>query len=170
MNGRQTITNSLLATNCKSQIEPIVNEDLSIEKSDLVYDGIKKYLYERGLSPSALNVYLSNPMDFLLYHVLGLREKENVDSAIEPSTLGTVVHDSLEKLMIPYLGMSSDKLPKVGELMKKVPGLIKDELSEIYPKEYFKSGRLKILVPVLEKWIYTFLVNDLKRAGKPHFQ
>ena len=152
----------------KNELTPFVKNELTIEKSDEVYGAIKHYLFGRGLSPSALNVYLSNPMDFLLYHVLGLREKENVDLAVETSSLGTVIHDTLEEMYKPYLHLNSDSI-KVSEILKKVPGQLELELSKVYPKSYLESGRLNILLPVLKKWILNFLNIDKKRGVKSPF-
>lgn len=151
------------STIVKNRLEPFVKNELSIEKSDNVYEQIKNYLFNRGLSPSALNVYLSNPMDFLLYHVLGLREKENVDLAIETSTLGTVIHNTLEELYTPYLSKHSGSI-NMKEIIKPTKSLLIKELSKVYPESYLQSGRLKILVPVLEKWVQNFLWIDKKRG------
>jgi RecB family exonuclease len=102
-------------------------------------------------------------MDFLLYHVLELREKENVDLAVETSTLGTVIHDTLEELYKPYLSKSSDSI-EVKQLVKHIKSSLIAELSKVYPASYLNNGRLNILIPVLEKWVQNFLWIDKKRG------
>ncbi|MBD81622.1 MAG: hypothetical protein CL840_22070 [Crocinitomicaceae bacterium] len=153
----------------KNDLEPFVNKELIIEKSDRVHEAIKHYLFERGMSPSALNVYLSNPMDFLIYHVLGLREKENVDLSIETSSLGTVIHDTLEILYKPYRGKLSNTI-EYETLGTKILNQLVFELSKIYPKNYLENGRLKILLPILEKWVKNFLAIDKKRGEAEPFK
>ncbi|MGB0391062.1 MAG: RecB family exonuclease, partial [Salibacteraceae bacterium] len=136
------------------------DEKLSIDKSDEVLKQIKRYLFESGLSPSALNVLLNNPMDFLLFHILGLREKEEVTFTIETSTIGTIVHDTLENLYKPYVGKFSDKI-KIETIKPKINQLLNDELVNYYSTATLSSGRLNILIPVLKKWINSFVSYDL---------
>ena len=156
------------STIIKNELEPFVKNELSIEKSDRVHQEIENYLFQRGLSPSALNVYLSNPMDFLLYHVLGLREKENVDLTVETSTLGTVIHNALEELYLPFLKVNSSEIKY--EVMKgRIKGFLIAELSKVYPEGYLQNGRLKILIPVIEKWVQNFLLIDSKRGKQDPF-
>ncbi|MDE5607656.1 MAG: PD-(D/E)XK nuclease family protein [Muribaculaceae bacterium] len=52
----------------------------------------------RYLSASAINKFINCPVDFLLSVVEGYREDDEVKSFMDESTLGTVVHEVVEKL------------------------------------------------------------------------
>ena len=74
-------------------------------------------LVEKGLSASALNTYLSCPLDFYHRYILGLKEEEKLSNEIEANVLGTILHDSLENLYQPFLGtpLSLKKLSTIAD-------------------------------------------------------
>jgi hypothetical protein len=55
-------------------------------------------LFEKGLSPSALNTFIKCPLDFYYKYILGLREANEIEEQIEASTFGTFIHDVLEDI------------------------------------------------------------------------
>ena len=77
-------------------------------------------LTEKGLSASALNTYLTCPLDFYHRYILGLREENELSNEIEANVLGIILHDSLENLYQPLLGkpLNSSDLKKIAEEAK----------------------------------------------------
>ena len=145
-----------------------VDDQLAIEKSESVIVQLNRYLSERGLSPSALNVLLNNPMDFLLFHILGLREKEEATFVIETSTIGTIVHDTLENMYKPFIGKSSNQIT-LEKIKPNIDELLNNELIKYYSNDTLSSGRLNILIPVLKKWISDFVNFDLSKRVVKEF-
>lgn len=136
-------------------------ETFSILKTESVKVAIQSYLQDRGLSPSALNVYLSNPMDFLLYHVLGIREKEEVDTSVESHSLGTIIHNVLELLYEPFVNKQIKDYSKK-ELLKPLEELVKAEIENIFPSFTAFNAKTEILYPVVLNWVRNFCHYDLK--------
>lgn len=62
------------------------------------YDGSSKIEFHPKLSPSALNKYISCPLQFYLSYVAGLWEKEEKDETMEAKSLGLVLHRAMELL------------------------------------------------------------------------
>lgn len=59
----------------------------TVKGSDLVFELVLRYLTHDGLSPSALNEYLTSPPTFFAKRVLRLKESESL-----PMVIGTAVH------------------------------------------------------------------------------
>ncbi len=73
----------------------------SLTLSEAQRDALRRYLDPRSgryLSASAINKYINCPVDFLLSVVEGYREDDEVKTFMDESTLGTVVHEVVEKL------------------------------------------------------------------------
>jgi hypothetical protein len=63
-------------------------------------------LLKAGLSPSAINKWLENPREFFFNYLLQLGELEDIEEEMEHSTIGTLVHEILEKILEPFVGLA----------------------------------------------------------------
>ncbi len=80
-----------------------VEEPISIEKTSEVMDVLKhRFLLSEkesnGLSPSAINSYLSCPLQFYFRYIAGLEEEDEVQEEIDPILFGNILHDTMQKL------------------------------------------------------------------------
>jgi CRISPR/Cas system-associated exonuclease Cas4 (RecB family) len=123
-------------------------------------------LAEKGLSASALNTYLSCPLDFYYRYVLGLREEDELSNEIEANVLGTILHDSLENLYRPLLGkpLNSSDLKKIAEEAKV-------ELSRQFGKTFGFSavrGKHKLAFEASSTYLKNLIKIDQKlvKSGK----
>jgi ATP-dependent helicase/nuclease subunit B len=66
-------------------------------------------LFEAPISASALNKYMKCPLDFYYRHVLEFGEEDTIEEEVESSTLGTFIHNVLEKLYMPFARHNKDK-------------------------------------------------------------
>ena len=81
---------------------------LTAQKADAL--GRLRYLIqEKGLSPSALSIYITCPLKYYLKNIAQI-EDNSLEEEVRANTLGTIIHDSLELLFNPYL-------PKDGTLL-----------------------------------------------------
>jgi hypothetical protein len=107
-----------------------VNGDLTLEKDELMLTALRGVL-ERGLSPSALNEYISCTLKFYFSRLARFQENEEVEEALGADGFGTVVHDSLEHLLKPFeleqRDLTAADLPK---LLKKVPAEVQRQLRQ----------------------------------------
>jgi ATP-dependent helicase/DNAse subunit B len=58
---------------------------------------------QRGLSATALSSYIADPIRFYNNYVLRISEIEELEESIDYQTLGTVIHNTLEELYMPYV-------------------------------------------------------------------
>ncbi len=86
---------------------------------------------ERGLSPSALNEYISCTLKFYFSRLARFQENEEVEEALGTDGFGTVVHDALEHLLKPFeldgRDITAADLP---DILKKVPAEVSRQLRQ----------------------------------------
>ena len=80
--------------------------EISIPKSDAIYDSLKLLLTTRGLSPSQMINYVKCPLMFYFTFIAGLKEPPSFEEALDFRELGTVVHHSLQKIYESVAGTS----------------------------------------------------------------
>ena len=139
---------------------------INIEKNDGVKGLLKKYLSEKGLSPTALNTYINCSLQFYFKNILGLREQDDIEESLEASTIGSAVHyalemifkDTLDKpLQVSYLKSVLADKDKIGEW-------IKDYLKERFEVESLKQGKNYLLYNVCKSLVINFLKNEINRV------
>lgn len=83
---------------------PAANSRAEAPKTNEVLQALHDYT-RKGISPSALNQYLRCPKQFYYRHVLGIHEPEqDEDVSVADTTLGSVLHDTIQHLYQPYEG------------------------------------------------------------------
>ena len=106
------------------------SSDLVLEKDELMLTALRGVL-ERGLSPSALNEYISCTLKFYFSRLARFQENEEVEEALGTDGFGTVVHDSLEHLLKPFeLAKRDLTAADLPELLKKVPAEVQRQLRQ----------------------------------------
>ncbi|AHJ98091.1 PD-(D/E)XK nuclease family protein [Hymenobacter swuensis] len=100
--------------------EPLTT-DLTLEKDTGMLLALRGLL-DRGLSPTALNQYLNCSLQFYFQRVARFRENEEVEEALGPDGFGTVVHEALEELLMPFSQHRNPQAPPLTEA--DIPGLV----------------------------------------------
>lgn len=91
-------------------------EKISVTKTERILKLLKRFTPEGGdknLSASAINTYLSCPLNFYLQYVEGLSVDDEITDYMDFSTLGTIVHDVMENIYKGFQpeGTDGNKLP-----------------------------------------------------------
>ncbi|MFI5150248.1 MAG: PD-(D/E)XK nuclease family protein [Bacteroidia bacterium] len=146
------------------ETEPVV-----IQKATEVIERINK-LAEKGFSPTLLNTYRKCTLRFYLHYVAGIKEAQEVEEEVGADTLGTVIHDVLEKLYTPFIGK---------EFKKEDPGLLKKGLekevlaafSRHFPEEAIHNGKNFLAFRIALRFLESFLnaETDFLNAGHKLF-
>lgn len=111
---------------------------------------------ERGLSPTALAMYLRCSLQFYFAQVLRISEPEQISETIDAATLGEIVHEALQHTYEAEKGglISAEKLE----------GMIPEALSNVdkvfsskYSNEELSTGRNLLIVQIARNIVKRFL-------------
>lgn len=91
LRNRKLQFNTLIAT---GQPEPRAEEE-EIQKSPWILKRLEEMAH-KGFSPSALYIYLKDPLQFYYERVLGLRPEDEVVEELDLPAMGTAMHEFLE--------------------------------------------------------------------------
>ena len=130
-------------------------------------------LFERGLSPSALNKFVSCPLDFYYRYVIGLKEEGEIEENIESSTFGTKIHDVLEGIIRDNffindtgsaLTVTALKAEKKKVSTRLTDAYLNGENGRNFTKSDLKFGQNKLSFEVSERLIQAFLDQQIKEV------
>ena len=135
--------------------QPIV-----VPKSESVMIRLKE-IAEKGFSPSALTSYIRNPIDFYFQKILRISEVEEVEENIALNTLGTIIHETLEALYIPFIGKFLSENDILG-CFKLLDAEVLKQFKLVYKEGEIKKGRNLLAFEVAKRNVSNFLKVELE--------
>ncbi len=139
---------------------PAIKQSLKeIEKTPEVLEKIKS-IAKSGFSPSALTTYIRNPLDFYKQYILDIKDSPEVEETVAYNTLGSIVHDSLEKLFKP---LENQKLSvaHVKQMLQTYKDRVQLEFANNYKQAPINSGKNLLIYEVANRYVKNFLSNQL---------
>jgi len=139
-------------------------DELSFQNNDEVRQRILGQ-FEYGLSPSAMNKFLSCPLDFYFRYVLKYADDEEVEENVEHSTFGSVVHEILEFLFQPFVG--GNRSVQISDI-KAMLLVFSEEVDNRFKKKFesnvelFERGAMYFASIAAKKQIRRFLNQEIK--------
>lgn len=147
-----------------SKIEMNSSELKTISKSENLLKSLEE-LAGKGISPSSLATYINNPIDFYYQKVLKIRDVNEVEETVAVNTMGTVIHETLEQLYKPYIGIYLTQ-----EILKKMISeaevLIISNFEKVYVNGDISKGKNKLIFEVSKKYVNRFLRLELDQVIK----
>ena len=123
-------------------------------------------LAQKGFSPTSLGAYLLDPLQFYQRYILGIKELELPNKVLSHLTRGTIVHDCIEELYVPYLGqrMQSKYYDK---MLSALPTTLKKHYEKVYPKTPTPEGENYLILKAYQRGIMQFFEQEkaLVEAG-----
>lgn len=140
-------------------------EELIIDKQNPEVQAVlQRYLKgEKVLSPSALTMYISNPIDFFFRYIAEIKEPEEVTAVIEANQIGSILHKVMEYFYEDEINKEVTaeviKMKRKGtkQLVAKAFNFVmtKKEESSL---EY--SGMQKVILAIVEAYVEIILNKD----------
>ena len=152
-----------------SAIPKIDNQPIQlkkINKTQTILDQLKK-LASQGFSPSSLNNYIRNPLDFYYQSILNIKEAENVEESLASNSFGTIVHQTLENLYQPIIGKTLN-INFLTNLFPKIETLITQEFFNYYHTQNYQQGKNKIIYEVAKQYVKNFIQLEIDLLKKGH--
>jgi ATP-dependent helicase/nuclease subunit B len=151
-------------------VSPIVvtekQELVTVVKDETVFDKLKE-LAVKGISPSALTNYLYNPISFYKQKVLKLKEFKDVEEVVAFNTLGTVVHETLDELYTPFVGVFLT-LETIITFEKKAKDLVIKHFKKEFKNGDISTGKNRLIFEVANRFVANFLAKEKELLREPN--
>lgn len=135
-----------------------------ITKTDKLIEDLKS-IASKGFSPSSLSNYIKNTYTFYKQNVLRINDVDSVEEQLAYNTFGTVVHNTLEQLYLPYLNTHLT-VEILKSLLPKIEPEVRQQFLSIYNAADFTSGQNLIAYNVVQKYVADFIALDIKRCSE----
>lgn len=142
---------------------PIIKRNKGFyKKNDKVIKELEK-LMKNGVSASMLTSYVRDKLNFFDSYILKIKD-DSVEETLGNSTLGNIVHDSIEEIYKRYTNKYLTKSFLV-EIKGKVSRIV-NKIARKYVKEkYLKKGKNLIIIKTAEKYVMNAIEIDLKELN-----
>ena len=141
------------------QIQSVTRENEKITKTKSLVSLIQEKA-KKGFSPSSLSNYIRNPIDFYKQNLLNINDVLQVEETLAPNTFGTIVHDSLEELYTPLVGINLT-VELLNGIKKKIPQIVSLNFEKTYKEGNISYGKNYISFHVILKYIQTFIDAEI---------
>ena len=141
------------------QIQSVTRENEKITKTKSLVSLIQEKA-KKGFSPSSLSNYIRNPIDFYKQNLLNINDVLQVEETLAPNTFGTIVHDSLEELYTPLVGINLT-VELLNGIKKKIPQIVSFNFEKTYKEGNISYGKNYISFHVILKYIQTFIDAEI---------
>ncbi|UZR94793.1 PD-(D/E)XK nuclease family protein [Chondrinema litorale] len=173
---RQVIFNQLQATEgpkgiiCKQQLTMQLPEkgkqDRLVKKDDKIIELIRERL-KKGVSPSAINMYIASPLNFFHRSVLRLDEITEIEEDLNHRTFGTLMHETIDELLKDSIGKQVDAqlLETIAKDEKLVNAVMESVISKKIGKIVSEQGKNFLLRRVAERLLQQFMLQQAESAA-----
>ncbi len=160
-------------TNMVFNLENIAVKSIHIDKNKEVMSNLNLFLTgEKKLSPSALDKYLTCPVQFYFRYSAGLNEPKEISEEIDPMIFGLLFHDVMDKMYRPFKNKTIDyhNFEDILNDELSLNTLISESFQNVYnpgfksEKKVSINGRNWLISEVVKKYVIQILKNDQKRA------
>jgi ATP-dependent helicase/nuclease subunit B len=110
--------------------------------------------FERSISASALNKYLTCPLDFYYRYLVEFGEEKSVEEGVESNTFGSFIHKTLELLFKPFAQRDEDgnhispppppiKSTDIDKMLEDYKPILHNQFLEFFggDESLFKNGK-----------------------------
>ena len=124
-------------------------------------------LSTNGLSPTAINLFLSCPLRFYHEKILHIQEPEPLTDELSPAQLGSHVHNILQQIYSPHINQHLTP-QHLQQALDALPQLIDNEFHTLYNTGHNKEGHNYLSKTIAEKQIRHLLTDDLRLLQQRH--
>lgn len=124
---------------------------IKVDKTEVEMELLKRYLPEgeRYLSPSGLNAYMDCSLKFYFRYIAGIDEAEKVSEEIDPLLFGSIIHDALNVLYLPFVESGKVLTREEIDKIRKDKVRLRSLLNESFDKLWLKTGNKLKSSPIL---------------------
>ncbi len=159
-NANINLTEESFESEAKSTLEVTA---LHAQKAD-VMDRLHYLIREKGLSPSALSMYLNCPLKYYLHYIAQIKD-DSVEEDVGVNDIGTVIHDTLELLFADYKGQIIDKTLFDKVIQPQWAKRLKEAIARRFPNGFPDVGFNYLNRVAIEQQLNNYLDYTSKQLG-----
>ena len=138
-----------------------IYQPIEVIKTQPILDRLEEIAIIKGFSPSALTNYLRNPIQFYYQRILGVSENEEVEENVAANTLGTIIHEVLEKMYATFEGKNIQiQVSDIDVMIQNIEVITIEKFKDVYKEGEIKKGKNLIAFEVAKRNIYNFLIQE----------
>jgi hypothetical protein len=138
-----------------------IYQPIEVIKTQPILYRLEEIATIKGFSPSSLTNYLRNPIQFYYQRILGVRENEEVEENVAANTLGTIIHEVLEKMYAPFEGKNIQiQVSDIDVMIQNIEAITLEKFKVVYKEGDIKKGKNLIAFEVAKRNIYNFLIQE----------
>jgi hypothetical protein len=138
-----------------------IYQPIEVIKTQPILDRLEEIATIKGFSPSSLTNYLRNPIQFYYQRILGVRENDEVEENVAANTLGTIIHEVLEKMYALFEGKNIQiQVSDIDVMIQNIEAITLEKFIEVYKEGEIKKGKNLIAFEVAKRNIYNFLIQE----------
>lgn len=142
------------------EVPAISRQNITVPKTLKVLSRLRE-ISDKGFSPSSLTTYVRNPIQFYFQRVLRISDTEEVEETIAVTTLGTIIHATLEELYKPFIGHILT-IEDIKTCFLKIENEILSQFKKVYKEGEIKTGRNLLAFEVGKRNIQNFLNTEIE--------
>lgn len=138
-----------------------IYQPIEVIKTQPILDRLEEIATGKGFSPSSLTNYLRNPIQFYYQRILGVSDNEEVEENVALNTLGTIIHEVLEKMYAPFKGKNIQiQVSDIDVMIQNIEAITIEKFKDVYKEGEIKKGKNLIAFEVAKRNIYNFLIQE----------
>ncbi|TLU99506.1 PD-(D/E)XK nuclease family protein [Dyadobacter luticola] len=131
-----------------------------VRKDEAMISVIRGYLANKGIYPTHLNEFIRCSMQFYLKHIVGVKEKEEVEEELGMDKIGTWLHASLERLDIEFF------LQNIDPTQEQIVFILRAEFDRLFKGYVTDLGLNRIYYQIGEQQILVFLKHQMAQQPR----
>lgn len=139
--------------------------EITVDKDEAVIEKLIS-ISRKGISPTAITQYLNCSLKYYFNYVLGLGETEEVEETMDFRTLGTIIHEVVQRFLEPFVG-SFPTEHDYRQMQQQAGEAIAGALQKHFPGGETTKGRNLLIIKVAEVWIRRFLEMEAEAGYNP---
>lgn len=142
------------------EIKPGNRFEINIAKGEAIQSKLID-IAGKGLSPTAINAYISCPLKFYFKHIARIKEPEEEELFIDDRLLGNIIHHTLENLFRPLEGKAIG-LDDLSKMESHMPGEVYAQARILVKGQILDSGQNLLTLKAIERYLEQFFRAERK--------
>lgn len=147
----------------------------NIEKDSAIMEKLTA-LTQSGLSPTAINAYISCPQKYYYQYVVGLNNDDDINDELDTSELGTLIHETLRSIYMSDEYIDSEKnqqehritVEYLKQTLPKVDDMVMNTFQNKIIKGRLIEGRNQFLLTIAQTLTKKFIQREIEALTNPN--